>query len=152
MDNFEENNVRTPDEAVNEQLIQDTRSDFEKQIDEAIYISRQEIRDKQILHTKYEEQLLKDYTEETNRRTAIFKEFLFNLKKISKFDKEVREIYVILDPIIESYCSQSIQTCELDEETYDIIFIILKKIRNNPLTLHTLKSIILRESKEVNVI
>lgn len=145
MDNFEEDNIRLPDEAVNDQLLEDTRSDFEKQIDEAIYISSEEIRENQILHTQYEEKLLKDYAEETNRRTEIFKDFLFNLNKIGKFDKEVREIYDILDPIIESYCSQIIQTCELDEETYDKIFIVLKKIRNNPLTLNALKSIILRE-------
>jgi hypothetical protein len=37
MDNFEEDNIRPPDEAVNEQLLEDTRSDFEKQIEEAIY-------------------------------------------------------------------------------------------------------------------
>jgi hypothetical protein len=143
MDNFE--NIRTPDEVINEQLLEDNRSDYEKQIDEAIYISSQEMRENQILHTKYEEQLLNDYAEETNRRKSIFKEFLFNLNKIGKFDKEVREIYDIIEPIIDSYCSQSIQSCEFDEETYDKIFIILKKIRNNPSTLTTLKTIILRE-------
>jgi hypothetical protein len=144
MDNFEED-IRTPDEVVNDQLIEDIRNDFEKQIDEAIYISGQEIRENQILHKQFEDQILKDYAEETNRRTEMFKDFLFNLNKIGKFDKEVREIYNILDPIIDSYCSQIIQTCELDEETYDKIFIILKKIRNNPVTLSALKKIILRE-------
>jgi hypothetical protein len=144
MDNFEED-IRTPDEVVHDQLIEDIRNDFEKQIDEAIYISGQEIRENQILHKQFEDQILKDYAEETNRRTEMFKDFLFNLNKIGKFDKEVREIYNILDPIIDSYCSQIIQTCELDEKTYDKIFIVLKKIRNNPLTLTALKKIILRE-------
>jgi hypothetical protein len=145
MDNFEEDNIRNPDETVNDQLLEDTRSDFEKQIDEAIYISTQEIKQNHILNTQYEEQLLKDYAEETNRRKDFFKDFLFNINKIGKFDNEVREIYDIIEPIIESYCNQSIKSCELDETTYNKIFSTLKKIRNNPLTLETLKTIILSE-------
>ena len=145
MDNFEEDNIRPPDEAVNDQLLEDNRSDFEKQIDEAIYISSKEIRENQILYNEYEDQILKDYEEETNRRVLNFKEFLFNLNKIGKFDKEVREIYYIIEPIIDSYCCQSIQSCELDKETYDKIFNTLKKIRNNQLAFDTLKTIILRE-------
>ena len=89
---------------------------------------------------------MKDYADETKRRKEIFKDFLFNLNKIGKFDKEVRDIYDILDPIIESYCGQYIQSCELDGETYDKIFDTLKKIRNNQSALNTLKSIIFRES------
>jgi hypothetical protein len=68
---------------------------------------------------------------------------MINLIKIGKFDKEVREIYEILDPIIELYCKQYIQTCELDIETYDKIFDILKKIRNNQQVLDILKTILL---------
>jgi hypothetical protein len=145
MDNFEEDNIRPPDESVNDQLFEDTRSDFEKQIDEAIYISTQEIKQNQILNTQYEEQLLKDYAEETNRRKDFFKDFLFNINKIGKFDNEVREIYDIIEPIIESYCNQYIKSCELDETTYNKIFSTLKKIRNNSLPLETLKTIILNE-------
>jgi hypothetical protein len=79
MDNSEEDNIRPPDESVNDKLFEDTRSDFEKQIDEAMYISTQEIKQNQILNTQYEEQLLKDYAEETNRRKDFFKDLLFNL-------------------------------------------------------------------------
>ncbi len=145
MDNFQGDDIRLPDEAVNEQLIEDTRSDFEKQIEEAIYISSQEIRENQRLHKQYEEQILKEYAEETSRRTEMFKDFLFNLYKIGKFDNEVGEIYNILEPIIESYCSQSLQTCELDKLTYDRIFNTLKKIRNCSSYINTLKIFILRE-------
>ena len=145
MDNFQGDDIRLPDEAVNEQLIEDTRSDFEKQIEEAIYISSQEIRENQILNKQYEEQILKEYAEETSRRREMFKDFLFNLYKIGKFDNEVAEIYNILEPIIESYCSQSLQTCELDKVTYDRIFNTLKKIRNCSSYINTLKIFILRE-------
>lgn len=141
---MDEDNIRPPDEAFNEQLIEDNRDDFEKQVDEAIIISKQEMDQQCDINRKYEEQLLKDYASETSRRSELFKDFLFNLKKISNFDKETGEIYNILDPIIDSYCNQCIQTCELDSETHDKIFNILKKIRNNTLVLDTLKTIILK--------
>ena len=83
MDDFQEdNNIRPPDESIQEQLLEDTRSDFEKEIDEAMYLSMQEINQQQITNKQYEEQLLKDYAHETSRRTEIFKDFLFNLNKI----------------------------------------------------------------------
>jgi len=144
MDNSEDN-IRPPDAVVSEQLMEDDRSEFQKQMDEAMYLSMQEMNQQRDINRQYEEQLLKEYTAETKRRTEIFKDFLFNLKKIGRFDKEIREIYEILDPIIESYCGQYIQTCELDKESYDKIFNTLKKIRINQLALETLKTIILRE-------
>lgn len=137
--------IRPPDNSFNDQLIQDNRSDFEKQIDEAVYLSIQEINQQQDINRQYEERLMKDYLEESNKRREKFKNFLFNLNKLSKFDKEVREIYEIVEPIIESYCSQSIEVCELDEKSYDRIFDILKNIRNNQNDLDILKTIILKE-------
>jgi hypothetical protein len=140
-----EDNIRPPDESFSERLIEDTRSDFEKETDEAINISIQEIKKQQEIYQQYEEELIKNYNSESNRRKEIFKDFLFNLNKISKFDKEIREIYDIIDPIIDSYCSQCIEVCELDAETYDKIFDTLKKIRNNSIAFYILKTIILRE-------
>ncbi len=143
--NDTEDNIRPPDEAKMEQLLEDTRSDFEKEIDEAIYLSYQDIREKQELSRKYEEQILKEYNEESNRRRDIFRDFLLSLNKISRFDKEIREIYEIIDPIIDSYCNQYIEICELDEKTYDKIFGLLKKIRNNQSAFNLLKEIIIKE-------
>jgi hypothetical protein len=142
---FDDDNIRPPDESFSETLVEDTRSDFEKQIDEAIYISMREMSEQQNNIKQYEERLIKNYLEETNRRKDIFKEFLINLNKISKFDKEVREIYDIIDPIIDSYCGQYIEFCELDLETYNKIFDTLKKIRNNQLAFDTITRIILKE-------
>jgi len=145
MDNFQEDNIRTPDEVVREKLLEDTRSDFEKELDEAMYLSIQEINKQLYINNQYEEQLLKDYASETKKRTSLFKNFIANLTRLCGFDKEVREIYNILDPIIESYCGQIIETCELDGETYDKIFNTLKKIRNDQQAIDILKTIILRE-------
>lgn len=146
MDNFQEDdNIRPPDEVVRETLLEDTRSDFEKQMDEAMYLSMQEMNQQREINQQYEQQLLKNYADETKRRIDLFKNFMSNLTRLCGFDKEVREIYNILDPIIESYCGQYIETCELDVETYDKIFDTLKKIRNDQQAFDTLKTIILRE-------
>jgi len=145
MDNFQEDDVRPPDDVVRETLLEDNRSEFDKQIDEAIYLSMQEMEKQYEINLQYEEKLLKNYESECERRNELFKEFARNLIKISRIDKETQEIYDILEPIIDSYCKQYIQTCELDAETYDKIFNTLKKIRNNQQTLDALKTIILRE-------
>ncbi len=143
--NDNEDNIRPPDNVVSEQLLEDTRSDFEKQIDEAIYLSYQDIREKELLSRKYEKQILKDYSEESNKRKQTFEKFLFDLNKVGKIDKEVREIYDIIEPIVESYCSQYINKCELDIETYEKIFKLLGKIRTDKTAVEFLKTIILKD-------
>ena len=145
MDIDNEDNVRPPDVAVREQLLEDTRSDYEKEIEEAIYLSCQDIREKQDLSKKYEEQLIKDYNEESNKRRQTFEKLLFDLNKVGNFDKEYRVIYDIIEPIIESYCSQYINSCEFDVETYEKIFKLLGKIRTDKTTVEFLKTIILKD-------
>jgi hypothetical protein len=145
MDNFQEDNIRQPDNAFKETLLEDTRSDFEKQMDEALQLSMQEINQQLNINKKYEEQLLKDYYTEIERRTNIFKNFLFNINKVGKFDNKIEEIYNIIDPIIDSYCGQFIDNCKLDKETYNKIFDTLKQIRNDQQAFDILKTIILIE-------
>lgn len=143
--NNSEDNIRKPDEVVRETLLEDNRDNYQKQIDEAMYLSMQEMNQEREINHEYEEKILKDYADETNRRVNLFKNFMANITKLCKFDNEVREIYNILDPIIDSYCGQFIETCELDQQTYDKIFDILKKIRNDQQAFDTLKTIILIE-------
>ena len=145
MINFQEDNIRQPDEAFKETLLEDNRSDFEKQLDEALQLSMQEINQQLNINKKYEEQLLKDYYTETERRSNIFKNFLFNINKVGKFDNKIEEVYNIIDPIIDSYCGQFIDNCKLDKETYNKIFDTLKQIRNDQQAFDILKTIILIE-------
>jgi hypothetical protein len=155
MDNFEEDNIRRPDKVINEQLIEDvdvidefefkdTRDEFEKQLDEAMYLSIQEMNQQKNINQNYEEKIRKEYDDETIKRREIFSEFLFNMNKIKNLDKEINEIYNIIDPIIEAYCGQLIQSCEFDEKTYNKIFNTIKKIRNNKIAFDTLKTIIFK--------
>lgn len=142
---MEDDNIRPPDESFTDQLIEDTRSEFDKQIDKAMYLSIQELTAQQKVVNEYEKRLLDEYASENQRRKETFSDFLLNLNKIGKFDKEIREIYNIVEPIIETYCNQFIDTCELDKVTYDNIFNTLKKIRHNQSVLDKLKTIILSE-------
>ncbi len=145
MDTNNEDNIRMPDDILSEQLLEDTRSDFEKEFEEALYLSCQEIREKQELNEKYEEQVLKNYNEEINKRKQIFEKLLFDLNKVGKIDIEVRETYEIIDPIIESYCNQYIQKCDLDEKTYEKIFKLLGKIRTDKSAVELLRTIIIKD-------
>lgn len=145
MDNFQEDNIRPPDKNIRETLLEYTRSDFEKHLDEAMYLSMQEINQQIEINNQYEELLVKNHVLESKKRNEIFKNFRFNLNKVGKFDKKVREIYDIIDPIIDLYCDQRIETCELDGETYNKVFNTLKEIRNDQQAFDILKLIVLSE-------
>lgn len=137
MDNADD--IRCPDKVKREILFDDTRSDFERQLDEALYVSLQESEEK---NKVYEDEIYNNYFTETARRKEAFRELLFDLRKLIKFDKEIKEIYEIIEPIIEAYCSQFINCFEADEETYDRIFGVLGTIRTNKNNIELCKGII----------
>jgi len=137
---------RAPDETIREQLLPDTRSEFEKQqsefqkqLDQALFLSLKEEDDKIL---RQEEEIINNYNAETKRRTDLFKTLLFDLNKLIRFDKDIKEIYDIIEPIINSYCFQYIETVELDAITYDKIFKVLCGIRTNKNNIELLRSIL----------
>lgn len=143
---FDEADIRAPDIVRAERLREDTRSGYDRQLDDAIQLSIQEMHQQQRIYAQYEKQLLEDYAKETVRRSELFTDLLFNLNKLSRFDKQIGEVLDIINPIIESYCSQIIEVCELDEATYNKIFGALRGIRNCNSGLDALKSLIVIQS------
>ena len=142
LDNFNEE-TRPPDEIKREQLVQkDTRSDFDREMEEALYLSMQEVRDEEIKNHKFEEEIINSYLEKQSERRELFRDLLINMNKVARFDKDVKEIYEILDVIIEAYCLDYIQFAEVDKETRDKVFNVLKTIRVNKNTLDILQTII----------
>jgi hypothetical protein len=137
-------NIRAPDEVKREKLLEDNRSDFDKQIDEALYLSLQELREQEEINKLYEDDIFNSYLCETKKRKEIFRELLFDLNKLIKFDKDIKEIYEIIEPIIDTYCGQFINFCELDEETYDRIFKVIRTVRTNKKNIEVLKSILIK--------
>lgn len=140
--NINDDEVREPDEVYAEQLQEDTRSDYEKEMDEAIQLSLQELHQQQQMYALYEKQLMEEYAKETERRANIFKDLLFQLNRTAAFDKSTAELLNILTPIIEAYCSQTREVFELDQTTYDKVFGALKKIRNTSTVAEVLQAII----------
>ena len=140
-----ENEIRPPDGVKREQLLEDTRDEFQKEMDLVMNLSIREFEDQQEINRKYEEKILQEYHFEVNNRKEIYKKLLLDLNRIIKFDKEIKEIYDIIEPIIDNYCLQHIQTCELDEKIYEKIFTLLNTIRTDKAAVEHLKTIILKE-------
>jgi hypothetical protein len=138
--------IRVPDEVKRERLIPDTRSEFDIEMDEVLYLSMQELRHQNIENDKFEEEIMNNYRSETIERREKFRDLLINMNKLCKFDKDIKELHEFLSPIIDSYCDQHILNYEVDEKTYDKVFKFLGTIRINKNTLKTLKTIIIKSS------
>ena len=146
MDNFEdEDEVRQPDCVIREALQEDNRSEYQKQIDEAIYLSSMDFCEQQKQQKRYEEEIIANYYIICNERKEKFREILFDLNKLIRFDKDIKEVYEIIEPIIESYCNQIIEFCELDGLTYDKIFKSLKGVRTNKKNIEYLQTLLIRK-------
>jgi mRNA-degrading endonuclease HigB of HigAB toxin-antitoxin module len=142
----DEYNIRLPDEVKRETLIEDIdiRSSFEKQIDEALFKSIQEYHEHEQKIKEYETRIINESFQETEDRKQQFASLLHDVNKVSKFDTQIKEIYTIIEPIIESYCAQFITNYEFDEITYEKIFTTLSTIRTNKNNIELLKTIIIK--------
>ena len=139
-----DDNIRAPDKSKKEQLLQDNRSEYEKQMDEALYLSIQEFKKQDEMNIKYEEEIMNEHAKLINERKDMFRVFLFDLNKLVRFDKDIKEIYEIIEPIIESYCRQCINQCEIDTLTYDRIFKVIGNVRTNKNAIEILKKILIK--------
>jgi hypothetical protein len=142
-DYFEEE-IRAPDEIKREQLLRNIRDDYDREMSEALHISMQEAREREIQNLKFEEEIISKYNSEMAERREKFNELLLNMNKLCKFDKDIKEVYDLIEPIIEAYCCDFIKYFEIDEETYNKIFNTLGTIRVKKNTLEILKIIIIK--------
>jgi len=121
--------IRIPDETKFAQLLEDNRSQYEKDIDDVILLSMKDI---SIYNTKvsdYERLILEEYVTETKNRHNLFEPILFEINKVGLLDKEIKEMYQIIKPIMDSYCNRFIDRYEFDELTYNFIFKNLYSLR-----------------------
>jgi hypothetical protein len=155
------NNIRPPDNTIKEILIDNNnfnndfnfnhvfnfnfnlnnnnyiRDDYELQI---------AINESIIEQENYEKKQL-ELLNKTKLRFQSFKNILFQLKKISVFDKNMLNFCNIIEPIIDLYCGCSIDYYECDIVMYDMIFNTFKTIRITDLDLELLKKIFIIENK-----
>jgi hypothetical protein len=137
-----DDNIRAPDNTKVERLMEDTRSKYEKQMDEALYLSIQDFKHQEQIYKQYEEDILNEHLKIYNERKEQFRVFLFDLTKLIRLDKEIKEIYEIIEPIIDAYCAQYIKEYELDTITYEKIFKIIGNIRTSKNAIELLKNIL----------
>lgn len=164
--------IRVPDKVIIDQLLEDNRTQEEKDeeneeifkdnikyaindsikdannqeetdIEDAISLSLANIKILEEETHIFENQIINDYNTETARRTLLFKNILFEIHKVSKYDTAIKEVYEIIEPIIESYCNQYINSYEFDQITYDFIFKQLSSLRINNDNMDILKSLFL---------
>ena len=142
--NNSDDNVRAPDKIKKEQLLEDNRSEYEKQEEDARYWSLLEFNEQKELNEKYEEDTINEHKRIIIERKDIFREFLFDVNKLIRFDKDMKEIYEIIEPIIDCYCGQYMNHCELDSITYDRIFKVIGNIRTDKNAIELLKKILIK--------
>jgi len=116
----------------------------EEDINLALNLSINEFNKQNELNNKFEEELINNYQNLWNERKEIFQPLLLELIRLSNYDKEIKEIYEILEPIIESYCKQYFEILELDQIIFDKIFKVLSSIRINKNIIDILKTVIIK--------
>ena len=144
INNNSDHNVRAPDKIKKEQLLQDNRSEYEQQEEDARYWSLLEFNEQKELNEKYEEDTINEHKRIIIERRELFRGFLFDLNKLTRFDKDMKEIYEIIEPIIDCYCAQYMKQCELDPITYDRIFKVIGNIRTDKNVIELLKNVIIK--------
>ena len=132
-------NIRIPDEVKRETLIQEYTNNYDKELEEALYQSIQLYENELKKNEEHEQKVIEQYKQEIEKRKEIVKPILFELNRIQNYDSKICKILEILVPILDLYCDLTIEKYFLDNETYNYIFIGLKKIRIN---IEILKSII----------
>lgn len=129
--NFYEEEIRAPDIVKREQLLQDNRSDFDKQLDEALYQSLQLYQNEVQKYEDLEKKIIQQHQQEIEKRKNLVRPILFELNRIRNYDKKINNIYEIIEPILDSYCGLAFEECQLDNQTYNTIFNGLTKTRIN---------------------
>ena len=157
MSNFiqsEEENIRAPDEAIREILIE-YGSNYEINFGFDYYNTEiipnedeyeNELQLAIIESTKEQEAYEKIQLEKTILRVQTFKDVLLKIKKISMFDKTFLEFCNIIEPIIDSYCACYIDVYECDKIMYDLIFGTLKTIRLTEVELMLFENLFVMEN------
>ena len=138
-----EDNIRVPDPVKTEQLLEDDRSNEDIEIETAILLSIKEYEENREKNEEYERKIFEEYETEKKRRQELFKNIMVHLLRLSKYDKEIKDLYDILREIVDAYCELKIETYTLDEITYATMIKILGIIRIDKDIIKLLKEIII---------
>ena len=118
----EDEYIRPADNIVRERLIDTSLSDVEDEMNFALNESLKDFE-------QTEESIFTSYNTELNKRQLETESIIMKLKKLSVYDDTVKDMLNVMEPIIELYCNQYINSYEFDKETYEFILNNIKKIR-----------------------
>jgi hypothetical protein len=121
-------NIRPPDNPRSETLLPNTRDDFDKQLEEALYQSLQLYQNEVQKYKEFEQTI---HQEEIDNRKKLVKPILFELNKLRKYETTLNTIYEIIHPILEVYCNVECEKYTLDKQTYHTIINGLSRTRIN---------------------
>jgi hypothetical protein len=137
--NYNDEFVRPPDQIKRERLIPTFLSQEELDIQNAIKMSNE-------LAEKYDNEQMDKLMNKIRERDVQFRNIKFTFTRISKVDKEVFEIYEIIEDIINSYISNDIDFYVWDNETHGRIFKVIKNMRFNKEELKILTDVMRYEN------
>jgi len=83
---------------------------------------------------------------EIQKRREQFRNIKFIFNRLGKVDKEVAEVYEIIQYIIDIYILGDIEMYKWDKETYNTIFKVIKNLRLNEVEMTLLKTLFQVES------
>ena len=94
---------------------------------------------------EYEKKIIQDYLTMVETNKAKFQVLLNDLKRLSRLDTDIKEVFDILEPIIDSHCSDLLPIVEFDTITYNRIYKVLSSIRTDKNCIEELKKVIICE-------
>jgi hypothetical protein len=138
--------IRVPDEILREKLLDNNSNISEPcddELNQAINLSSEEYRD--FLKKMYdnEKELMENIEKDKKKRSEICEPILFELKKLSRFDNNIKNMYDILEPILDGYINLLVDKYDFDIDTHKMIFDILSTLRIKRENIEFLKTIIL---------
>ena len=129
--NFYEEDIRPPDISKKETLLQNNINEYDKDFSEALYQSLKLYQNEVQKYDDLEKKLLEQQQQEIQKRKDLVKPVLFEFNRIKNYDKQLNELFQIIEPILDSYCNLLFENCILDKQTYNTIFSGLTKTRIN---------------------
>lgn len=152
-DNLDEDYIRPPDSIKKERLLDENLYDdylfndtsYNTYMNNVYEESKKEYENRIQLEQEYEKHVIQDYLNTVEKNKARFQPLLNDIKRLSKFDTEVKEIYDIIEPIIQSHCANLLSVVEFEHITYNRIYKVLGSIRTDKKCIEELQKVIIRE-------
>jgi hypothetical protein len=121
--------VREADPVISEALLEDTRTQWEIDVEEAICRSMEDIESQNTEQDLYEKELLSHFNQQKQERAAKVDPVLAVLERLARVDSKTKYLLDFMEPILFSFKEGAIDHWFLDKETYLSIFQSLKSIR-----------------------